>query len=156
MADGSGGSEQGFEVKTAPAELPAVGMSYNFDMGAGRQLVFQTHFPQDGTPHALHGLLDKLANAAAREVAKAMLPGAKKEVERGEGYIVQLTADLERLDTDAREKWDVGPKKGHYKPSPQTSATIRKAQEQIEIAQRDLVRWKAQVAEYEAKIGGMT
>lgn len=154
MADGGEPHNQ-----VAPeAALPAVGMSYNFDMGAGRQLVFQTHVPQDCTSDALHGLLDKLANAAKREVAKAMLPGARKEVERGEGYIVQLTADLERLDADARERWEgevaAGRKRGHYKPAPQASATIRKAEEQIEIAKRDLNRWKDQVAEYEATIGG--
>lgn len=157
MGDGSGGDFKAPST-TAAVALPAVGMSYQFDMGAGRQIVFQTHIPQDVEPKALAKLMDKLEGAAAREVAKAMLPGAKKEVERGEGYIVQLTADLERLDADAQEKWqaqvDAGTRRGNYKPAPQASAAIRKAQEHIQIAQRDLARWQAQVAEYEAKIGG--
>lgn len=75
-------------------EMPAVGVSLNISLGAGRALVIQTHVGQDDD---IDGLLDRMLTASDRQKAKYEISEIEDELRRMKLMQGDRQRDLDRF-----------------------------------------------------------
>jgi hypothetical protein len=77
---------------------PAIGISYSAQTGDGRNLVFQTHVPQDCLADQLDGIVDKLRKAADRQLQFGKIDTMNQELEMKDRIIKQLVEGIAAVD----------------------------------------------------------
>jgi len=124
-----------------PVDVPVIGVSFKQTLDEYREIVLQTHVPQNAAQEDIDRLLDKLSRSSERQKSKAHLP-----------TLIGLLADLKRGKIDesnklllARGKLDSGDdrmkreaaesKRRNWQPSPKQ--VNDRAQVQAEIAQSE-------------------
>ncbi len=98
---------------------PALGISLNAQFAAGRQLVFQTHVPQEATREDIQALLLKLNDAIDIEEAHYMLPELEKSVEVSKNQMYTIDQQIGQI--DAKLQGNVT-ERGRPRPDPKADA----------------------------------
>lgn len=137
------------EAKTAPA----LGISFKASVGDGKELVFQTHVPQEIEPKELNALLDKIKAAAERQGAFADLVQLENELERHMTALSSQDAEAARIDDIAASNHASSGKRGAVA----LSTTEKKAKENFKATRGKFVemigRINEQIDKAKAKIG---
>lgn len=84
----------------ASEAAPALGMSLQVDLGAGRVCTLQTFLPNDCDAVALNQMLDKMTAAGARQRAAYRIEELERELEKLEREQAQHKEDLDAIDRD--------------------------------------------------------
>ena len=127
---------------------PAIGFSYQINLGEGRQLVFQTHVPQRIAKADLAAVLDKLRYAADLELTAARIDQIRADVEQAELMIGNAEANIAHLD---RRHAETAANQSTRGTARSKADEQKDAQERVN-AQSTLARAKEIKAEKEAKI----
>jgi chromosome segregation ATPase len=91
-------------VTVKPDETaPALGMSLQFDLGAGRVCTMQTFLPRDCAAVELNRTLDKMTAAGDRQRAHYKIEELERDLAQLEKDHAQHAEDLARLDADYAE-----------------------------------------------------
>src|SRR6516162_3136886 len=72
----------------------ALGISLNIDVGRGKNFVLQTHVPRDGQNGMWNDTLDRMMEAAQRQVARCSLPDLKAQWELRKLRLSQMETDF--------------------------------------------------------------
>ena len=107
------------ESPVHPGPAPALGVSFRtiLDRDGRREIVFQTHVDQEISTLVLNVMLDRLSLAVDRQIARADLAEAKRQLEHEEKQVEVFQAALEQLDISSRARWDSSERKGPWEPS---------------------------------------
>lgn len=140
--------------KEATAALPAIGMSYKVGLGDGKELVFQTHVPQNVEPAEMDALIDKLRDAADRQAAFSDLVELEKVLEQQTTAMLAAEEQKAKIDADYSAKWKASGKRGEIK----LTGAERNALDNFEKSRQGFLsmigRVQAQIDKTKAKIGG--
>lgn len=137
--------------------IPAIGVSFSAGIPGERNLVFQTHVPQDMPIADVNKIMDGLLSVADRVLAKYSIPALEAQIDVEERQIKRVETDLQRIDTNHETSLEAARARGQRKP-PKISD-----QEQVQRAQtvlmiegmRDAVdKLKAKLAELRGKLDG--
>ncbi len=83
---------------------PALGVSMNLQFAAGRQVVFQTHVPQDTTESEMNALLDLMNACGDRAEAFYAQDQARRQLEVEENALVNIVRRLSEVETNIQLK----------------------------------------------------
>ena len=81
-------------------QVPAIGVSIQVDLGAGRVAALQTHVAGDCTLRDLNFALDKMTSAGDRQRAHYQLEELRRDLGKVEKEQSQHQEDLDRLDRE--------------------------------------------------------
>ena len=143
MADGS--------PKEVVAAI-ALGVSMNVQVDGNRQIVFQTHVGRDDPLPILNAALDKMTQAADRQVAKYMLISLRKELHQHEKALKDQTEDMARVQAENLERWEQSGRKGAYKLDAKEQAALANIKVSTQKYVSEIADIKARIAETEAKV----
>lgn len=91
-------------MSEAPVTAPALGASLTMNFGGDRQMVLQTHFPQDMPAKELNTALDKIFVIADRQKARYEIVDFKKEIEGHQKQLRQWQDDFEVVENTHKKK----------------------------------------------------
>jgi hypothetical protein len=121
--------------------VPAIMLSFDHQVSDGRIIRFSTGIAQAARPEELNALLDKLTAAADRQEAKYRLERLANDLKREEKLYEQGTADMLRLDEEARASYQQSGRRADWSPDKLTGAQ-RKDRENAEVSmsrRRDMI-----------------
>lgn len=81
-------------------QSPALGMSLQVDLGAGRVCTLQTFVPSDCSSVELNQMLDKMTAAGARQRSSYKIEELERDLEKFEKEQAQGHDDLKKIDDD--------------------------------------------------------
>lgn len=135
-------------------DVPALGLSYQFNISERRSLVFQTHIGADIDDATLNELLDQIARAANRQQAMLELIDNERHLAAEEAQLKFAKRDLIQRRAEIRERIKQEGEGGRRNPreTPQEKASlanmetsIAKAEEMLE-QRRGLIGALAHIA----------
>jgi len=145
----------------AASTAPAIGVSFQIDLGTGRTIVMQTHVDQDAGQGSIDVLLDKMGAAAERQrvhyghVAKK--EALEQLLEQQQRQYDAFSRDFMRLEDEraAREAEHAeGGRRGPYKAPPNEESQRKNARVTLENAKQDMDKTRRQIAEVGEVIAG--
>ena len=134
-------------------KVPSIGISYTAELPGKKALVLQSFIGRDDSADALNAVLDKVRTAAERQVAFGMVEHLKLQLEQEEKLANDHAQRMSELDTKLKEDWGRAGKRGDPRLSSREQDEQRKAHWHGEECRRRIAKVKADIAEYQAKIG---
>ncbi len=131
--------------------IPAIGVSYKATPANDRELVFQTHVPQDVSLEDLNKLLDTFATAANRQGDRVLLIQLKNELEKHEKHRRQMEEDVTNIARREQDQWEETGKRGPFKLSQKTATAKAQAEGNIKRWDEEIAKLKEQIQETEAR-----
>ena len=149
------------------ADIPAIGISYQFQADDFRQMVLQAHVRADCAAGELDRLIDKVARACERQRAKAHLPTAKNLLAEKRAGLKQETEICFGARTERDEhitrwlgSWQASGRRGEFKMQPkqqqeknQLDQAVGKSEQNIVVLQKEIRDLERRVADFEAMVG---
>ena len=131
----------------------AIGISYKCALGDGKEVVFQSHVPQEIETKALDGILDKFRIAADRQAAFADLIQLEKALEQHiSGY--QNAAEQEvALTARMEEQHKTSDRRGAVRITPAEAKQRENFQTSMSQFKKMIERIEADIAKTKEKIG---
>jgi len=133
-------------------ESPALGVSVNVQFAAGRQVVFQTHVPQECSAEDLNILLDKMNAVADRAEAFYAQEQARKQLEVEENALNNLVRRLGEMETNIQTK-AVADGRRNPKLSAQDEMAKKQVTDSVEESRRRVATCRKYMAELIEKAG---
>ena len=133
-------------------ETPALGVSVNMQFAAGRQLVFQTHVPQETSAEELNVLLDKMNAVADRAEAYYAQEQARRQLETEEKALANMARRLSEVESNIQLKASLDGRR-NPKPSAQDETQKKQAYDTLEEGKRRVAECKKYLAELIEKAG---
>ena len=141
------------ETAVVAEEIPAIGIAYNCELPGKKGIQFQTHVPQTADVASLNAVIDKIRVAADRQFAFGMIEHLRLQLEQEEKIASDHAMRMSQVDENIKREWSTGARKG----DPQLSSRQRQEQQQAyahaEESKRRIAKVRADIAEFEAKIG---
>ena len=148
-------------------DVPALGISFQHQLDDYRSVVFQAHVERDCDEGLLNTVLDKLRRASDRQKAASALPSFRVILANKEAGLKQETATLLQLETEHQmqsdrwtAQWNESGRRGAVRQLPaqkqeadRMAQAIGASRQKITILTKEIADTKAQIAEYEAKLG---
>ena len=131
---------------------PALGVSLNAQFAAGRQVVFQTHLPQDVSVDELNGLLDRMNAAVDRAEAFYAQEQARKQLEVDENVLANIAKRLGEVEGNIRLK-AMADNRRNPKLSPQDEMQKKQAYDSLEEAKKRVDIDRAHLADLIKRAG---
>lgn len=135
---------------------PAIGVSFQIDLGTGRQIVSQTHVPQDIAKEDFDALLDRMGDAAERQRQKyldiAKLEELRRLLENQERQYESFSDDFNRLEKEMAERHASSGRRGLPEPKGNEAIQRKNSLITLERGKKDIGKTKAQIADLEAKV----
>ena len=106
-------------TEASSGSAPALGISFRtlLDREGRREIVFQTHVDQETAASEINGLLDRLSLATDRQIARAELAEAKRQLGHEEKQVEVFESALTKLDIASQTRWESSERKGPWDPS---------------------------------------
>lgn len=117
------------------ATAPALGVSLNAQFAAGRQVVFQTHVPQDVSLVELNNLLDTMNAAVDRAEAYYAQEQARKQLEVETNAMLNIARRLREVENNMQVK-AMADNRRNPKPSPQDEVQKKQALDTLEESKK--------------------
>ncbi len=140
-------SEKGVVVDT-----PALGVSMNLQFAAGRQVVFQTHLPQECSAEDLNALLDKMNAVGDRAEAFYAQEQARRQLEVEEDALNNIVRRLSEVETNIQTK-AVADGRRNPKLSAQDEVQKKQALDQVEASKKRVAACRKHLQELIEKAG---
>lgn len=132
---------------------PSIGISLDTELPGKRRLVLQSFIARDCETAALNSILDKLRVGAERQFAFGMIDHLKLQLEQEEKIAADHAARMAQVDENIKRDWANGNRRGDVRLSAKQEADQRQAYAHAEESRKRIAKVKADIAEYEAKIG---
>ena len=112
-----------------PTEVPALGMSYQFQISERRSIVFQTHISNDVDQKTLDDILDTMQLAANRQQALLEIVDTERQLAALRQQLPLLEEDRDKAVVRMNAKIDADPRR---RPREQERAQIANMQTSID------------------------
>lgn len=132
---------------------PSIGISYTVELPNKKGLVMQSFVPRDCPVSDLDGVLDKIRNAAERQYSVEALVKAKMDLVVQEKIALDHSMRIAQVDENIKRNWANGNRRGDPRLSPKDEAAQKQAHDHGVEIQRMIAKTKADIADYQAKIG---
>lgn len=132
---------------------PSIGISYNVELPGKKALVLQSFVGRDCETTELNSLLDKLRVASDRQFAFGMVEHLKLQLEQEEKIARDHATRLAIVDQNIKDDWERRGRKGDVQLSQKERTEQQQAYAHAEESKRRIAQVKANIAEFEAKIG---
>lgn len=136
---------------------PAIGVSYQVQLGQSRQLVFQTHVPFESKLAGLNAVTDLLRLAADRQEEFAMFTVLEKKGEAAERELKQTQTALAMHDSQVarkQEEWKAADRRGTYKGADTDVLNRQRLEQQAEHFVGEIANVKKEADKLRAKLYG--
>lgn len=134
-------------------KIPSIGISYTAELPGKKALVLQSFIDRDCEPKALNAVLDKIREAGERQFAFGALVQLKLQLEQEEKIAGDHAARMAQVDENIRNEWTRGARKGDVQLSQKQKQDQAQAYAHAEESKKRIAKVKADIAEFEAKIG---
>ena len=132
---------------------PSIGISYTCELPGKKALVMQSFVPRDCDAKDLDATLDKIRLAGDRQFAFGAVVQLKLQLEQEEKMAADHAMRMAQVDANLKAEWSRGNRRG----DPTLSAKQRQDQQQAyahaEESKKRIAKVKAEISEFEAKIG---
>jgi len=132
---------------------PSIGISYTVELPGKKALVMQSFVPRDCPAGQLDGILDKVRVASERQFAFGMIEHLKLQLEQEQKIASDHAKRMAQVDENIRSDWTKGNRRGDVQLSQKQRQDQAQAYAHAEETQRRIDKVKADIAEYQAKIG---
>lgn len=132
---------------------PSIGISYNVELPGKRAIVLQSFVSRDGDVKELNVVLDKLRVASERQFAFGMVDVLKLQLEQEEKLADDHAKRMAQVDQNIKDEWSRGARKGEVSLSAKQRQDQAQAYAHAEESRKRITKVKADIAEYQAKIG---
>lgn len=139
------------EVKGADT-APALGVSLNAQFAAGRQVVFQTHVPQDISGKDLDNLLDKMNASADRAEAYYAQDQIRRQLEVEKNAAANIARRLSEVEDNIQLK-AMADNRRNPKPSAQDEVQKKQAHDSVAESKRRVDSLEKDLADLIKKAG---
>lgn len=136
-----------------PEKEPSIGISYNVELPGKKSLVLQSFVPRDGSPSEFNAVLDKLRVASERQFAFGMVEHLKLQLEQEEKIARDHAERMAIVDENIQRDWGQRGKRGDPQLSSKQQQDQRQAHAHAEECKRRIAKVKADMAEFQGKIG---
>lgn len=151
------------DIKPPKSAVPALGMSIQVDLGAGRVCTLQTFVSSDCKQVELNQMLDKLTSAGARQRAAYKIEELERDIEKLQKEHDQQVEDVAKLDEDhaaaqakrtqdgadglkaaddfevkAKDAWESGGRRGPFKLSQQNETYVKRVREGVDKVKAEI------------------
>ena len=133
-------------------EYPAMGVSIRAQYAAGREAVFQLHFPMDVTAEGISSMLDKINGIVDRDEAFYAQDQARRQLEVEERALENMARRLSEVESNIRLKATIEGKR-NPKLSSQDEAQKKQAFDTLEEGKRRVAECKAHLADLIKRAG---
>lgn len=130
-------------------DFPAIGMSVSMQYAAGRQVVFQMHFPMDVKLEGISSMLERFNAAADREEAFYAQEQARRQLEVENKAVVNMQRRLNEVDAAKQED----PRKRNASITEREVKERRQVLDTLEEGKRRVAECEAFLAELIRKAG---
>lgn len=141
-------------VKKLPVDVPALGISYQFDIGSGRQIVMQTHVNATTDDADANELLDRMTRWSYRQQCVVELDDCTHKL--GAAYAALKTQRIEhaRKMADFQVRHVQAGRRGQFQPKAEQTVALSNIDQGIANIQGNIIaiRWK--IANLTAIING--
>ena len=134
-------------------KIPSIGISYTAELPGKKALVLQSFIDRDCEPKVLNAVLDKIREAGERQFAFGALVQLKLQLEQEEKIAGDHAARMAQVDENIRNEWTRGARKGDVQLSQKQRQDQAQAYAHAEESKKRIAKVKADIAEFEAKIG---
>ena len=134
-------------------KIPSIGISYTAELPGKRALVLQSFIDRDCEPAALNKVLDKIKDAAERQFAFGALVQLRLQLEQEEKMAMDHVARIAVVDENVKRNWAASNRRGDPKLTAREETEQRQAHANIEESKKRIAKVKADIAEFEGKIG---
>ncbi len=147
------------DQEAPPINSPALGVSYQarLDREGVRSIVFQTHVDQETPAAVVNALLDKLALAVDRQMAKTELVELAQEEQELHKRIATFNASFSSMEVQSQQRWAESNKKGAWDPDklpPQERTARTNLKNGLEQDKERLIRLRARVQALQKVVDG--
>jgi hypothetical protein len=132
--------------------VPAIGFSFNANLGDKLTLVAQTHVDRDASLSEINAIMDKVRHALEHQKAAAELVEIRQKLKYDEKKLKQLKEDFVAIEKRHQEVWAGSNKRGDFKLGPKEQAERTNALSTIDRYELEIALDKENIAEREAKL----
>ncbi len=133
-------------------EYPAMGVSVRAQYTAGREVVFQLHFPMDVTSEGISSMLDKINGIVDRDEAYYAQEQARRQLEVEEKAVANMARRLDEVEGNIRLAATSSTKRNH-EVSQKDAMAKKQAFDTLEEGHRRVAEAKKFLAELIVKAG---
>jgi hypothetical protein len=147
----------------SPQQILVTRIAFTTNTSDTSQISFETYVERDAEVSEYHKVIDRLQEAAARQLAKAKLSSLKFELEGVDKQIGLLMSDvadrraaMEEAEAAARDRHVKAGRRGEFTPAPAEKSVIDAKRADVKNTQTNLdgLLWRQaklieQIAEYE-------
>jgi hypothetical protein len=134
-------------------KTPSIGISYQVQTRASRQLVLQAFVDRDCEVATLNALLDKLRDAAERQYVREKIDDIRMEIKRAEHKAIQQQIGIEKADAEIKRNWEKGSRRGDPRLTQQEIQKQQQAYESAESIKHELAVLNEDLAKFEVIVG---
>lgn len=134
-------------------KVPSIGISYTTELPGKKALVLQSFVERDCEAVELNRTLDKIRVACDRQFAFGMLEHLRLQLEQEEKLARDHVLRMAQVDENVQKAWQTNGKRGDPRLSQRQEQEQRQAHAHAEESRRRIAKVKADMAEFEAKIG---
>lgn len=132
---------------------PSIGISYTAELPGKRALVLQSFMPRDCEAKDLNKILDKIKDAAERQFAFGAIVQLRLQLEQEEKLAADHVLRVAQVDENVKTEWGRQGKRGEIRLSAKQETEQRQAYAHAEESKKRIAKVKADIAEFESKIG---
>lgn len=133
---------------------PALGISFQCEVGQGRQIVFQTHMDSEAPLPWINAILDKLNAAVERQTAKIAVEQLEHQRNLRKATLTTLQADysmIEARKVKDRDTWVSEGRRGPYKESDKELTHKQQMKNALERAEAEVKEFERMLEEAKQK-----
>jgi hypothetical protein len=139
----------------APGAAPAIGVSFSIGIPGERNLVLQTHVPQDMPLVEQHKLADVLCAVGDRILARYTLPALKKQLKVETDTRERMLGDLKRVDalySTRQQEFASGNRRGKFQVPEKEAQQREQIVLQVKRMDEIVAELQANITECEGKV----
>jgi len=132
---------------------PSIGISYTCELPGKKALVLQSFVPRDCDAKDLDATLDKIRVASERQFAFGAIVQLRLQLEQEEKMAADHAMRMAQVDENMKARWNSTGRKGDLRLTQKEETEQRQAYAHAEESKKRIAKVRAEIAEFEAKIG---